>query len=412
MPASAAPPFNPPTVRRQLGHLTLGRGAAALLAGVWLVAAARLLPASDFSDLAVLLALGAVASVLCDAGYGLLVNQIVAERSGIPAGLLGLVVRRRLVLGAGASLIVALAYASVGSDVSLWVPAAYAISILGTTVYSTATAAMRGAGLVGIEALNEVGSRAGILLGGTVCLLLRPSLLMAVTSYAVCDAVSASVVYRAALRRERKDLPMPSGAPLALRRVAPLAFASLLGTLYNRVDVWLLAALGMHPSVAVYAVACRLYESALIPSSAQAAISLRRLHGGGAVAVRRLVREAVNLTAGLTVLLALLAPLLIRVTFGSEFDEAASLLRLLAIALIPSAVVAVVAPLCGVNRPGAFARRVAGALTVNVAINVVAIPSAGAQAAAWATVISSFVLAASLIPLAWAIARDHENERP
>lgn len=400
--------------RRPIAVLTLSRGVAAGLSFAWLIVAARFLSPREFADLAIILAVGAIVTVISDAGYVVTLNHFVAESGLIPKGLLSRIERRRVALALVATLIAAIAYLAVAEGPSLAVPLLYGISLISTAVYTTGTAALRGLGLVGLESANEIGSRTAILVIGTGLLWSHPTLISAVFSYAVCDLGSAVVVAILSRKRETQGVRLPPESTFAFSRIAPLAASNLLGNLYNKIDIWLLAGLSTSNAVALYAACYRIHEGTLIPSGAQAALALRRtsLAGSKTVpALRRLVFEAAGLAGVFAATIGVAAPVMLRLTFGPSFASGASILRVLMIAAPASAVVTVLAPYCAVKRRQLFAISIAVALTVDVGLNVVAIRTYGALGAAWATVASALVLAWSMVWIAFRAAHRSSMER-
>ncbi len=234
---------------------------------------AHLLPVAAFGDLALILALGAIFGIATDMGLTIVLAQTVAAEPSCGARALRLVVGRRLVAGVVASAVVALAYVTVASDRSLWVPLVFSVSILATTVYTSANAALRAAGQVAPEAVNEVVSRIAVLALGGVWLARGGGLLAAVAAYALADTASAAILAVTAHHRLSGAAPTPAArAHFAMRQVAPLAVFTLLATVYYRLNVWLLALLKDSSTVAHYAAAYRLLDGLLIPAGALAAI--------------------------------------------------------------------------------------------------------------------------------------------
>ena len=303
---------------------------------------------------------------------------------------------------------VAAAYLVAASDRSPLVPLVFSASVLATTAYTSAYAALRATGQVGPEVVNEVVSRLAVLALGTAWLARgRGGLLAAVTVYAAADVVSALALGAQARRRLARSEPAPDvRAPLALRAVAPLAIYAVLGTIYYKVDVWLLGLLRGSSTVAPYAAAYRLVDGLLLPAGALAALVVPRLARAGADDRRREVHRLAAVAVGLVTPAALGAAVLARplmgLVFGGRYRAGAGALAVLTASVAPGAAVLVLSQGAAVVARSRLALVTAVSLAANVALNCMLIPLAGALGAAWATLVSQCLLAALLLhALGW-----------
>lgn len=384
----------------QVGMLTVGRAGAALFSALWMIAAARLLPREVFGDLALLLAVGAVGSVIADGGYSTALNHLVARMGRTSWLPVRQVLRTRLLAALVTAFITAVAYLAVADSKDPLVPAVFTLSLLATTVHSTVTAALRGAGEVGFEAWNELLSRLGVLVIATLWISSGGGLLAAVTVYAIADLVSAGIMI---FLFHRRCLPEPQTSlqpSLSPRAVAPLAAAGLLGVLIARLDLWVLALLGSASAVADYAAASRLLEAVLLPAGAIAAMVLARTallsFGERLVVLRRLVTWAAGVTLPCAALLALAGSSVVRVVFGQAFSEAANVLPILMLSTGPAVVVLVIGPVLATSDRRRFLACIAACLAVKLAMNLSLIPAFGIAGAAWAAVFAQISLAVLL----------------
>lgn len=383
--------------------LAAGRVVAALLSWVWLAVAARELPVGSFGDLALLLAIGSMSCAIADLGLPLVLMQVVAERPASARAALALTIRRRLGAGVGAAAVVAVAYSVATGRLSIAVPCAYGISLLATTVYTSVNAAMRAVGQPRAEAANEVLSRMAVLAVGWWWLASGGGLLAAVVTYAGADVASAALLVAIAHRR----LPVSAGTmdpdELSVRRAAPLALGGVLGTVYNRIDVWLLALMSGSLSVAAYAAAGRVLEGLLLPAGSLSALvvpNVARAPGSREAVLKRLTVRAVLLVAPLALAVGLLAGPILGLAFGSPYRGGGGVLAVLMGAAVPGAVVLVAAPVAALGDPRRFVAEVAAGLALNLAANAALLPRYGAVGAAWATVVSQVVLSVRLWRLA------------
>src|SRR5205814_4226935 len=123
-----------------------------------------------------------------------------------------------------------------------------------------------------------------------------------IVAYAAIDAGSALVVSNIAERRLRfSDAPdAEQRKELRLRSTLPLATAGIMGSAYERVDIWLVALLKGSASVGLYAAAYKLYDAVLMPAravgSASVAAAGRDIAATGRRTAARLAARAVAAT--------------------------------------------------------------------------------------------------------------------
>jgi O-antigen/teichoic acid export membrane protein len=380
----------------QIGRLAAGRlGAAALSAG-WIVMAARHLIVPEFGDLVLLLSVGMIFATMADCGLSLLLSEVVALQPTVARSALVEVVRKRLALGVAASGTVVIAYVAVAADRSMAIPLIFAVSMLSTTVYTSASAVLRSQGRVGMEAVNEVVSRAIVLGLGTLWLTNGGGLRAAVVVYAVVDVASAVVLGSVATVTTRGMRETPRIGSLSLRRAAPLAVSSIVATLYYRVDIWLLSILADPRAVALYASSYRLVDGILLPSSAIGSLTVPSTAQCDAeTAVRRLAKLSVlalSVVLPVAIAIALYAPVVLRTVYGEAYAAAGSVLVVLLLAALPTAVITVVGPRATLTRGKAVVLALLACLTLNVLLNILGVPRFGIMAAAWATVVCQWLL--------------------
>lgn len=382
-------------VARQVGGLTGARGAAAAISFLWLALAARWLSLPEFADLALLLSLGAVVSVVADFGYPLVLNEALAAEPARSRSSLVIVLRRRIGLAVVASVVMAALYRAGANDDRWIVPAVFTVSVLATAWHTSCSAALRGAVSVVPEAANEVLARVFVLLAGTTLLANGPDLLAAVAVYAAADVVSAVGLTLVSWRR------LPAGGPADLprfrmRRVLPLGMASIAAVVYYRIDIWLLAVLSTASEVASYSICYRVLDALVLPAGAMAAVSIgstARLDN--ASAVRRTDRMAALVCLCLfpaIVVLAFIPGVLLELGFGPRYSSAGPVLRILALAIPPSVAVLVWAPLLALRGRG-IGTVTLFCLAVTVGLNLALIPGLGGEGAAWATVLGQVTFA-------------------
>jgi O-antigen/teichoic acid export membrane protein len=399
-------------VVRQFGGLAGGRLAAAAVSFVWLVIVARELSFADMADLALLLSVGAIMSVVADAGYPLLLNEAVAADPDRGWASVAYVVPRRLVLGVVAVLGTAVMYLVAAQNQSVVVPAVFALSILCTICYTSFAAALRGMGRVGPDAWNELLSRVLLLVLGVILLSRGLGLVPVVLLYVLADALSFAALLVVARRGLPRAAPVDRSR-FRLRRVAPLGLASLAGLAYFRLDLWLLAVIGNDDAaVATYSVCYRILDGLAIPAGALAMVSVgatARLDVAAAKRTADKMAAFLCLLLSPAVLLLLAAPAsILSLLFGAKYADGATVLRILAVAVIPTVSYLVWAPLVGLRGSRLLPIMVVS-LVVNIGLNVVLIPRYGAEGAAIATLVGQAGLA---VALRWSLRGDRLGSLP
>jgi O-antigen/teichoic acid export membrane protein len=199
-----------------------------------------------------------------------------------------------------------------------------------------------------------------------------------------------------------RGAPSPSHtlAARALRDAFPIGVATLLSTIYFRLDMVLLQWLRGDAETGAYGAAYRLFESALVlPALILAALF--------PVFAERSLAPRADLTSSfrgaffrmtalgiaVAVALALVGPPLLRLIYGGAYAESAALLRWLAPTLcflFPNYVLAHFLVATGEQRSNAW--MAAFGVPVNVAVNLALIPAYGARGAVVATLATEVAL--------------------
>jgi O-antigen/teichoic acid export membrane protein len=400
-PADGPPPAGGRS-GRQAALIAGGRVGAAVLSALWLAVAARELTLDDFSDVALVLALGSTLFFLADAGYSTLLSAHVAKVGAIQPAAVVDAVRRRLAGSVLACGLLVLGYWVAANDRSLVVPLLFAGSLAGNAVHGSITAAMRAMGRAGVEAANEVVSRLGVLALGAWLLFHDGGIQAAVLTYAAGDLASAvvlTVVCRRWVRRHASPAgPLPD---LRWRKALPIAIASGFVTVYGRVDTWLVALLAPGGTAGLYAAAYRLTEALKLPAQAMGAVALVDASRAGDDAGSHLARQralrAIALVTVPAVILFVGAGPILRLAFGEAFGAASGMLRILAVSALASSVVAVLGPYIAVRAGVRYAWAVGTVAVINVGANVALVPGLGGQGAAWSNAVGEALLAVLLL---------------
>ncbi len=403
--SSPRPAPAPPFVRNTAwGVLAQGIGTLAALATAVLLA--RWLPPASHGQVQAALALLAVLGFAAQPGVvAALIHRITASRQ--PVGrVLGTSLGLVTVSGTAAVGLLALAAAPVRDRLLVGLPPAAYAALLAAIVpqlYGLVLAGVaRATDRFDASALATAAPGVGraLLLGALVAVAAPARPVLAVGAVVVAQGLATVAAAVAVLRATG----WPAGPGLDEAR-AQVRFGTrtwlhtMAGQLHERVDVFLLAAVGQDAAqVAAYAVAVGVVtrlrvlplamSAALYPQVAAAPPS------AGWAATARATRQGLLTTAGLALLVGLLVPWAVPWLFGAPY--AASVAP--AGVLLPAMVAHCVPMLAGryfqaIDRQGVNVASQAVGVVVNVGLNLLLIPRLGAVGAAVATLVSYSVQA-------------------
>lgn len=385
--------------------LTAGRLVASIISLGWTAVVARELTESQVGALSLAMSLAVALSILPDLGLPMVVSDRVSRHPDEARSLVAHVVRIRLIVSVFTALLIVAMY-RMGSRETLAVPLLLAVSVGATAVHSTATAALRGLGVVLPDAVNEVASRAFVLGVGTALLTQGFGVIGAAAVLAVADLCSAVALAVLVERRTQHGTAFPRHI-VSWRATAPLAGSLLIASLHTRIDVWLLAVISGTSDVAHYALPARLAEGLLLPAGVASALVLP-LTGQIADPSRR-ARSALRyvgvvsaMVAAGSLVVGVFAEPILRVAFGNNYSGDSKVLRLLCIASLPAAIAVGLAPMVAILVRRSFFALMTVALVVNVVANVILVPRHAEVGSAIASIVSTTVLAAGLV---WVLMR-------
>lgn len=375
--------------------LIFGRVSGAVAATAWLLLCARTLTPLEFGRFSLVAAGGVVVGVLAEGGVPVLVAHEVA------AGSLPRVVTRRYLAAripatGGLCAVFVLTALGVGGSPLFSAAVWYAVAIMSGAVVTTIGPGLRSAGYPALEGALEFGSRLLLLPIGFLVLQFWSSPTGVAATYAVAGSLTAGTALVLARRRfPASALDRGENIPIDLWRSMRLGRTAVLVTLYNRADLWLIAALLSTSAAGRYSGVYRVLEGMTLPATAFGSVLVAAASRPEATpqVPRQLIRRAAMTTLGLALVVVIAADVIVNAALGSAFRSEVSTLRVLAIGAVPTAIVAAASPLASLRDRHAGSGWVMIALATNVVANLLLVPSLGTIGGALALVASNSVLA-------------------
>jgi len=371
---------------------------------------ARLLPEGEFGLYQFYLTLFLLASTLVDFGVNQAAVKLVAAGSGKVEQVIAAAIRIKLLTG----LLFALGLMTLAWLVE---PAGGARLLLILAALHTLGHSL-GAASIGFEAevrflvpaLGVVLGHALFLLAGVLLYLLHVQVAAFYLAAWGGGLVAQNLfVFVTALRRGRIRMRVERTVCLGLLREAlPLGVALMAAALYFHMDTIMLRPLRGEAEVARYAVAYRLMTvGLLVPALFMQVVFpvLSRCHERSAELLKIVLARStfyLALIGGIVAaVLLVLAPELLTLAFGASYRDAATPLRILALAMLsiflcyPHSM-----SLIAAGRSADFTRITLSAALFNLLLNLFLIPGFGAEGAALATLVTElFVMVSSMVCL-------------
>jgi O-antigen/teichoic acid export membrane protein len=384
--------------RRMSLELGVSRAISGALATVWLGVVAHQLSVRQFGQVTLVLSLGSLVSVGTDLGIPLALSKVACDYPQLDEGAVQRAVVTRVAAGLVAGGVLVVLWVNSAGSARWWLAGMYSLSVIVTPVGGSFLSMLRGRAVGTVEAAYNVASKVALLGVGLLTLAAGWKPAGVIAAFVAVDVVTSLAL--PALARPRLTLveaPDPAQrAALALRTTLPLAAAGILGSAYERVDIWLLALLKGSSSVAVYVAAYKLYDSALLPAMAIAAGAVAAagptLTAQPEPVARRLALRSLIVTAPIAVGVALVAPLLLHAGFGRHYGSASSAVAILMVAALPGAALAVITPIALLCHRGTIVRWICAGLVGNVVANLALVPTIGIRGAALAFLVTDTVL--------------------
>lgn len=390
--------------RRLLRNLTMQSGTQVLLVLMGLATTyvlARALDVESFGGFTYLFSVIYIFLALNDLGINITLVREIAQTPGRTVELVQNVIGLRLVL---ALVSVAVGWIAIGVANP---PPAYQLAvrvflfILPIQAFAVPAAILQAHIQVGRGAMIDIVNRAT----GFVLMMLAVWMgqgLLFVTLALVCGEIAGVVMVATLTHRIAKPFPRFDLAVWrqVVRISLPLGGQSILVAILNRFDGLMLERLGGMTQLAYYGAAYRLpslFER--VPQLVMATIFpiMSKLAVTDPPALRRLYHRTLRSMAllSLPILLGVLwlAPWIVRLWFGAAYEPVGPLLR---VVILATAVlflgISAGNLLIAMNKPRANLAATIVATVINLALNVLWIPTYGAMGAAWATVVAFGVL--------------------
>lgn len=417
-PAVAAPRAGLGRILRDAGWLLAGRATAQLILVLLTVLLAARLGPAGFGAYAVLAAVVFLANVVTTFGTDMaLIREIAAGRaapdvtgartSSLSAASWPAALAVQLILSAAAiGLIWALTpfvpNLAPGMAEALRI---YAFALVPAAVFSVATAGLRGGGRM--RACAGLGTAGAAITLGAVWLAVPPgAALDRLAAVLLGVQVALAAIGWATCARGQpafRSVPRTGlGDVTAMARTsARIGVLGLLGVLYQRLGVLVLAVVAGPAATGWFAAASRVADAskaghvalfgALYPE-------LARSHGAGQGEMRTARWLTLGPAAIISALLLVFGPGIIRFLYGSGFGASGSALAVLALSIVPAtAATHRSLELVAAGREGHMAGALAASLAVLVVLLAALVPTVGWTGAAWAVLGAETVQAALLL---------------
>ena len=379
-------------------RLSAGKILAGVVSATWLIFLVRKIDKNEFATVVLVLAFGALTSVLHDGGQLVLLAKAVAIRPDFKEELSYVVFKRRFVMAVLALAIVTIIFsqtsnASILTIVLIWP------SVLASVGYSTIFAVVRVSGSVGLEAKNEFYSRLVLMVSGVTLLSWGLSAPKVIALYSAVDVLSFIIVSR----RHRELLGKKSGPEaktfahqqLHWRVSSVVTISGAVGLLLSRTDPVFISALRGQDAVATFSVGVRFVEFLLVPVGTVIVLKISKFSKTNS---RDEIYRVVKLMLGYGILavcvLQLVASLLPYV-FGEDYANAETPLRILAFSVIPNSVGSVFIAWLTIKSPSKSLAALSTGLISSVICHLILTSEYGSIGAAFTNLFANVMVAVS-----------------
>ncbi|HEX3612408.1 MAG TPA: oligosaccharide flippase family protein [Sporichthyaceae bacterium] len=382
-------------------QLGVARAVGGLLTTLWLAVVARQLSVAQFGEVTLVLSLGSLVSIGTDLGIPLALSKIALDHESLDSGAVRRAIGVRMVSGLISGVVLVGLWLNSAPADRWWMAGLYSVSVVISPLGGSFLALLRGRAIGVVEAVYNVVSKLALLAVGIATLAAgwKPSGVIA--AFVLVDVVSSLLLPGIAGRRlTMTDEPDPlQRAELRLRATLPLAAAGIIGSAYERVDIWLLALMKGSKSVAVYVAAYKFYDTVLLPAMAIASAAVAAVGSDLAAqarpVARRLALRATAVAAPIAITVAFSSDFLLRSAFGNHYASARTAVAILMVAGLPGAALGAITPIALLCDRARVARLTVVGLVGNVIANLALVPSMGVRGAAVPFLITDAALLAA-----------------
>ena len=360
---------------------------------------AREAGASHFGLYSTALAIGSILVIVFDGGMR---NLLTRERtrasehlSRIQEGLPNIAMGHSLIAAILTSIILLIAFPD-----QLYLGLGIIWCFWGAVITQYASAMLRGDGLLKTDALWQLKQRGftAFLMANTIFLGYFEAWQLLLT-WAV-GALCANLFFKEGFRFKPFFNPLLSSEPKLYRMLLPLFWIDLATTIYFRSDLIILKSFQVSDTdIGQYAAAYRFIEASILITSPISIIIFRKvrlLYEERLLQKKFIVKSLfISVLFGLlgAAIIAWIANPLVRLTYGAQYAQAATLLSILVwmiILLIPNAVLTQTALALNLEKSYAFVATLAA--ISNITLNLIFIPQYGILAAAYTSIATELIL--------------------
>ena len=379
-------------------RLSAGKILAGVVSATWLIFLVRKIDKNEFATVVLVLAFGALTSVLHDGGQLVLLAKAVAIRPDFKEELSFIVFKRRFAMATLALAIVTMIYSQTTNGSVLTIFLIWP-SVLASVGYSTVFAVVRVSGVVDLEAKNEFYSRLVLMVSGLTLLSWGLSAPKVIALYSAVDVLSFIIVSR----RHRELLGKKSSPEaktfahqqLHWRVSSVVTISGAVGLLLSRTDPVFISALRGQDAVATFSVGVRFVEFLLVPVGTVIVLKISKFSKTNARAeIYRVVKLMIAYSILAVCVLQLVASLLPFV-FGEDYANAETPLRILAFSVIPNSVGSVFIAWLTIKSPSKSLAALSTGLISSVICHLILTSEYGTIGAAFTNLIANFMVALS-----------------
>ena len=379
-------------------RLSAGKILAGIVSATWLIFLVRKIDKDEFAVVVLVLAFGALTSVLHDGGQLVLLAKAVAIRPDFKEELSFIVFKRRFAMAILALIIVTIIYsqttnASVLTIFLIWP------SVLASVGYSTIFAVVRVSGAVDLEAKNEFYSRLVLIVSGFTLLSWGLSAPKVIALYSAVDVLSFLVVSH----RHRELLGKKSGSEaktyaqqqLHWKVSSVVTISGAVGLLLSRTDPIFISALRSQDEVATFSVGVRFAEFLLVPVGTVIVLKISKFTKTNSLSEILKLLKSIFVYSLLAVCILQVVATLLPFVFGAEYANAETPLRILAFSVIPNSLGSIFIAWLTVKSPSKSLAALFIGLISSVTSHLILTTEYGSIGAAFTNLIANAMVAVS-----------------